>query len=218
MARSSADQRLALVDFLLHVLEERYEALRSGMDNHQKRLDRNAIISTITQLDAIFAEGGSVWRVGVAPYRALVRRVTTSAQDQLSAATTARTDAARKMAAAWHACYRHDPDYNAAYRDAVLAVEAAALPVVLPKGGTLGKVLAHIRDTSADWVVGTLDDSRAPSGEVLRSMIALLWHNHERHARSNGQILDLSQEEAEAAINLAVTLVQWFTSGLVKRR
>lgn len=100
----------------------------------------------------------------------------------------------------------------------MLAVEAAALPVVLPKGGTLGKVLAHIRDTSANWIVGGLDDSKAPSGEVLRSMIALLLHNQERHAHPDGQILGVSQQEAESAINLAVTLVQWFTSGLVRRR
>lgn len=79
------------------------------------------------------------------------------------------------------------------------AVEGAAIPVTLPNDrlATLGKVLAP-----ADAVVG---------------MIALLWEGQrDRHA--GGPISQpVTQEAAQTAVHLAVTLVQWFSAGAIYR-
>lgn len=111
------------------------------------------------------------------------------------------------------------PDYDRAYRDAVLAVEAVALPIAIPNNptGTLGQVVSHISDTEARWTVGGLDSTKQASGGTLVAMLRTLWHNQERHAQPDGTIIDVGQAEAEAAVSLAVILVQWFASGAVRR-
>jgi hypothetical protein len=101
----------------------------------------------------------------------------------------------------------------------VLAVEAIVLPVAIPnnKRGTLGTAVAHIADTVDRWTVGGLDADQQASGATMLAMLRTVWHNQERHARADGTIRDVSQTEAETAVLLAVTLVHWFGSGLVKR-
>ena len=74
-------------------------------------------------------DGGSLWTTTFEPHWGLVRRVNETTQAHVDLASSAGTDAARKIAAAWNACYRHDPNYDLAYRDAVLTVEAVTIPV-----------------------------------------------------------------------------------------
>lgn len=54
---------------------------------------------------------------------------------------------------------------------------------------------------------------------TLVSMIDLLWGSqHDRHVPADQEApLHVTQEEAEAAIHLAVTLVQWFTMGALRQ-
>jgi len=205
-------ERLTLVDFFLRDLQEVYEHATSDPD-------RGAAMLAWAQLDVMLAEGGSVWRVSREPYWSLVRRLNETTQALADLASSPSTDAARKIASAWRACYQHGPDYDRAYRDAVLAVEAVALPVAVPDNqrGTLGNVVSHIADTVDRWTVGGLDDERQTSGATLLAMLRTLWHNQQRHAQNDGSILSVSQTEAETAVTLAVTLVHWFASGLVRR-
>jgi len=49
-------------------------------------------------------------------------------------------------------------------------------------------------------------------------MIALLWEGHrDRHAGGPTTAL-ITQPAAEAAVHLAAVLVQWFSSGAVRRK
>jgi hypothetical protein len=99
----------------------------------------------------------------------------------------------------------------------VKAVEAAAIPVVLPtdKDATLGRVLGEMRNTQQKWelAIDDRDGQRAPSDGVV-AMIALLWHGQrDRHAGPAMKLPTL--EAARMAVHAAATLVQWFTSGHV---
>lgn len=215
-ASASHDARLTLVDFFLRNLQEHYD------DAHlpgSEAVDVEQIEAIAYRLEHILTEGGSVWGVQYSPFWGLAKRVNDTTQALVDLASSPSTDAARRVTSAWSACYRHKPDYDKAYRDAVLAVEAIALPIVLPKAsrGTLGTVVAHIRDTVDQWSVGELNADEQASGETLLAMLRSLWHNQERHAQPDGSIRDVTQSEAEAALPIAVMLVHWFSSGLIRR-
>lgn len=212
---ASEDDRLALLDFFLHDLEKTgTEVYRNGDPE-----TAGGIVRTAEELDKMLTEGGSVWRVSYEPYWCLQRRVNESAQALVDLVSSPDTDAARKIASAWNALYRQSPDYDRAYRYAVLAVESVAIPKTVRqnKRATLGRVADHIRDTVDRWTVGDLDAEEQTSGETLHAMLRTLWHNQERHAQQDGTIVDVTRDEAEAAVSLAVVLVHWFASGAVRR-
>lgn len=213
---SGPKERLTLLDFFLRDLQDAFEDAKKDPRKNETLID---FAVAAARLNDILTEGGSIWKTTFEPYWSLVRRVNETTQAHVDLASSPSTDAARKIASAWQACYRHDPDYDAAYRDAVLAVEAVALPVTIPDigRGTLGTAVAHIRDTVGKWTVGGLDADQQASGETLLAMLKTLWHNQQRHAQTDGSIADVSQHEAETAVTLAVTLVHWFASGLVRR-
>jgi hypothetical protein len=207
--------QLTVIDFILHDLGEQYES--RGEDGAARR--RLQIETVLGSLSTMLTEGGSLWRVTTEPHWGLVRRVTEAGEQQLASVVDSGSDASKRLSAAWKACYGQNPNYDDAYRNAVLAVEAAVLPETIPNdaSGTLGKALAHIRQTVSEWSVGGLGDDKLGSGEVLVSMLALLWTNQQRHASASGQIRGVGRAEAQTAVGLAVTLVQWFTSGLVEQ-
>jgi hypothetical protein len=59
--------------------------------------------------------------------------------------------------------------------------------------------------------------AESASGDTLLLMLGTLRQNQERHARRDGTIANVARDETEAAVSLAVTLVHWFTSGLVTK-
>lgn len=213
----SSDEQLTLLDAILRDMQHRGNAaLEVEDDETAKRL-----VAGASRLNDVLAEGGSRWGAHVdAPDWGLVRRVNDTTAEMATRASSPDTDAARKIKSAWVACYRHEPDYDRAYRDAVLAVEAVVIPLALPDAtkATLGAAIAHIRDTLGQWSVGALDAPQIQSSDTLLGMLRTLWHNQERHARRDGTIVDVSQPEAETAVAIAVTLVHWFTAGLVEKR
>lgn len=212
---SSDDQRLELLDFLLHDMYERgSKFMEEGYDE-----EGIALAEAIGSLETMFAQAGSAWRIADGPECGLVRRVSETTQAQADAAATPDTDAARMIGKAWHLCYKYGPDYDNSYRLAVLAVEAASLPLMLgsDQKGTLGKVINHLKDTLDLWTVGELDAQESRSSDMLLAMLKTLWQNQQRHAGVDGTIRNVSQLEAESALNLAVTLVQLFSAELVRR-
>jgi hypothetical protein len=114
--------------------------------------------------------------------------------------------------------YGLHPDPAKAYDEAVRAVEAAAIPVVLPNGTreTLGKVRAHLRDAAATWQLA-IEGNNAGDIAPAVAMIGLLWEGHVRHAGTPNPCAQ-RQDEAEMAFHLATTLVQWFESRAIRRR
>ncbi len=92
--------------------------------------------------------------------------------------------------------------------------------MLLPKDPkpTLGKAIAHLRDRPDEWEL-VLPGERDAAGVVpLLVMLQLLWAaQRSRHAGSPNA-RDQLLTEAEAALSLAIALVQWFASGFVHRR
>ena len=103
------------------------------------------------------------------------------------------------------------------------AVEESAIPIVLPsdQSATLGKVIGELRATPATWDCIFARDSRMTSAmtatpmEVVIAMLDLLWANQtDRHA----PIQQVTQPQAESAVQLALALVEIFRSGAISKR
>jgi len=121
---------------------------------------------------------------------------------------------------AWHEVYGREPSPSAAYREAVRAVEAAAKPVVEPSNqqATLGTMIRVLDDHQADFSLA-LQPTRGNSIETLLEMMRVLWKSQlDRHGTDDESVpIEVSKDEAETALHLAITLVHWFTSGAVTR-
>ena len=127
----------------------------------------------------------------------------------------------RYLRKAWGAAYGRNPQPDTAYRDAVRAVEAAAIPVVRPSRSppTLGLVIAEIRDHPKHFATRLNPSPPLEPIEAVRQMLSLLWKSQwDRHGVDDDVPLTVSQQEAEDALALAVTLVRWFDTGAVYQR
>ncbi|MFK0118737.1 hypothetical protein [Streptomyces sp. NPDC090994] len=196
------------------------EAFLGAVDLALSQLDPNA--PECDALETVLEEGASAWRVGLVSGRAgLVERI--DATVQLAAETTGALEprAGRLLADAWKHAFSMNRDPSAAYRYAVRAVEAAAAPVISPSDAipTLGKMISAFRSKPEKWNFSFKVDSAVDPKGVLLGMLQILWTNeYSRHVDLDIQApLHVSQEEAESAIVLAVTLVNWFVSGSVSR-
>jgi hypothetical protein len=113
---------------------------------------------------------------------------------------------------AWAQLLGVHPDPSAAYQSAVAAVEVAAKPVVSPNQQltTLGSIRGEMRANPDRW---KFDLGEA---EVVVELLTALWETQLRHGDETAPISE-TQEEADAAVHLALTLVRWFTTGAVRR-
>lgn len=188
---------LALIDWVI-------------MDTNSGRLAENH-----TRLDEILRDGGSKWKVGVRNgVPGLEARVPQGVQDSAEAIMSSKGSAGTLLSEAWHAAFGVSPDTEEAYEKAIKAVEEAGAHIVTPnnKKATLGTM---IRDMKAqkDWKL----DLPAPDADVPVKMAEALWVGQESRHGGNGYRKP-TQAEAEAAVLLAVPLVQWFASGALARR
>lgn len=177
--------------------------------------------SSVDGLDRLLHEAGSAWKVGErAGKPGLVRRVPLGVQTNADAVMASSGSAGVKLAQAWERAFGVDPDPTGAYALAVRAVEDAAIPVVVPKqaGASLGHVIGQLAK-DGDWSLPlTREDESATTASIVLAQCRALWKgHHDRHGGSGGPGA-VGQEEAEAAVSLAVPLVQWFASGMVVRR
>lgn len=173
-------------------------------------------------LDAILQEGGSAWKVGArAGCDALVQRVPGAVQRNAERVMHTNTAAAVDLRKAWDEVFGVAPNPSEAYRLAVRAAEHATIPAVVPKqdGATLGHVIGRLKN-DGDWSLPlTREHPDAPTASIVLGMCRALWFGqHDRHGGEPSAPGNVNQEEAETAVTLAVTLVQWFTSGAVARR
>jgi hypothetical protein len=169
----------------------------------------------VERLDELLEDAGSAFTVDWKE-RCLRRRVATGVA--LAAEQAMSADPGGHLRDALAAIYGRHPDPAKAYDEAVRAVEAAAIPLVLPKGKaeTLGKVLRHFEDAPDKWVLAIQGDG----GNIaaLAAMIKMLWRGHVARHSGGPDYRPQRQDEAEMAVHLAATLVQWFTSGAVQPR
>jgi hypothetical protein len=147
--------------------------------------------------------------------------VTAAAQKAASVAALAQRDAAAiRLRSAWHAIYALHPDPPKAYSEAILAVEAAAIPVVVPNqaGATLGHVLGQLDRQGHLCEVAIIDKTGAPgSSAAVTQLVRLLWEGHTDRHEGDASAVPVNQEAAEMAVHLAAMLVHWFTSGTIRR-
>ncbi|MET7335957.1 hypothetical protein [Nonomuraea sp. NPDC005650] len=172
----------------------------------------------LKELQSMLEHGGSAWKLND-DFNGLTRRVDETVSGAAQATMQAAPeDAASHLRRAWDATYGFNPDPTKAYSEAVKAVEAVVVPVTIPNDrvATLGKAIAHIKSTAAKWSIA-IDQAGTPApADALLAMLGLVWHGQsDRHAGPNTAPVTL--ESAQTALHAAVTLVQWFTSGAVKK-
>lgn len=172
-------------------------------------------------LDAILERSKSAWTVGTrAGKPALVRRVPVGVQVAADSVMARAGRAGVRLAKAWEELYGVTPNPSEAYRQAILAVEDASVPVVSPKNASasLGTVLRDIENQKNWKLPMEREHPNASSGDVLVGVMRMLWHGqHDRHGGQPSAPGDVSMDEATVAVSLAVTLVHWFDAALPRR-
>jgi hypothetical protein len=208
------DKLLTAIDAVLQLsdtLWEHVEFLKSRPDIARS--------DPVRELDNILIDGTSRYMVDVDRHCLAVRLdfTVTGAANMAAAADPTAGDHLRT---AWNAAYGLNPDPDKAYREAVLAVEALACPLVCPSNPrrTLGTAIADLSNQAAQWALAIGDSTgQHASPDRLIEMLKLLWQGQSRHAGSPNSRRQ-TQAEAEAAVHLAATLVQWLASGVLYRR
>jgi hypothetical protein len=133
---------------------------------------------------------------------------------------TAGAEAAAHLAVAREAAYGLNPDPDKAYDESVLAVEALACPIVCPSNPrrTLGTVVRDLRNQLSQWELAITNSTGQPANiDSLVAMLGLLWDGQSRHAGSPNS-RHQTQLESEAAFHLAAAVVQWLSTGVLRRR
>jgi len=177
------------------------------------------------QLENLLREGHSIWRVSGA-HDGLERRqdktVTSAAHRATESARSAgRPAASTHLEAAWAAIYGIHPDPSKAYGEAILAVEAVAIPEIVPRqaGATLGHVLGQLTRQGDLYELAMADKTGAHSSvEPVTSLVRLLWEGHTDRHEGNASSAKITPEAAEIAVHTAAALVQWFTTGAIRRK
>ncbi len=186
--------------------------------------------SRLTALEEMLSDNGSAWMVDTG-LRGLYRRVDRSAVEarreaEATARHAGRPTAADHLATAWRKAYGRNPDPSGSYSSSVLAVEAASCPVVLEKATEQGTSIVHavpnqLRDNPKLRFVLADSTSTSPgSAHLVANMVERLYVGQtQRHDNSNPtRNRPSTSEEARAAVHLAATLVQWFSSATVTKQ
>jgi hypothetical protein len=134
-----------------------------------------------------------------------------------AAINDANATAGQHLAKAWREMQSLDPDTSKVLREAIQAVEAAAGEKVIPKDKKpqLSKIVAALRDQEG-WglVLAQRDDGHPDHKAVLIGMLeTLAFAEQSRHSGPG-----YAATEALGHVQLAATLVGWFSADVVMRR
>jgi hypothetical protein len=147
----------------------------------------------------------------------LRRRVAAGVEELAEASKqSAPALAGQHLGKAWNEAYALTPNTSLVMSEAIKAVEAAAHPVVTPaaKKVRLGMITQTIKDQSG-WTLAfpNRDDGHPDHKAVLVGMLeTLIIAQADRHGGDASSVL-----EAQGHVQLASTLVQWFSAGVVVR-
>ena len=209
-ATMNDDLMLDVVDSILRHLP--------AFDESCDYVTQNKLRVLVAALQSILAESSSAFAVDFSDGMRLVQRVDKTAEPATDPGEQGGY-ASGLLKTAWSATFSRSPSPSSAYRDAVLAVERVACRAFIPgdEQPSLGKAIGHLQGTLTTWTVATLDDDQQASAETLLAMLKTVWQNDQRHLGADGSPAQpATQEEAEAVLFLAVTIVRWFERGLVK--
>ncbi|MFX4293571.1 hypothetical protein [Streptomyces bohaiensis] len=189
--------------------------------------------ATESRLQTLLDMGGSLYRVNK-ERDGLEVRVTPPVQEAFcrtvtdAAGASASGSASDHLAHAWQAAYGIRPHAGQAYGEAIKAVEAAAHAVIEPNNkkatqGSMVKVLSnsrHMFEFELPGGAATEDearDGRITSVAVVEEMWRMLNRGQTARHGSQDPTVEETLEAARAAVHLAATLVQWFSSGALRR-
>ena len=171
------------------------------------------------QLETILQSAKSKWTVGQRMGKVgLIERVPAGVQAAVEGTIASSGTAGTVLARAWSYVHGLEPNDSSAYADAVRAVEIAAIAVVQPNHGTatLGTVLGQMR-ADGDWRLPLREHQQTPTADLVLGMLQTLWYGH-RDRHGSVDYSDVTHDEARAAVALAATLTEWFTSGALTHR
>ena len=171
----------------------------------------------VEELSLKLAVGRSVWDTA-ADGLSLVRRTDPTAAEQFKNAVAPNDVASKELAHAWSKVYGRNADSSDAWDHAIKAVEAILIPVVCPKKdkANLGSAAGYLKSAPHSWKLA-LDNDGIGGVATLEAMLRLMWPNPDRHQDGTAKRKP-TQEEAEAVVHLAVTIVQWARSGVLVKR
>jgi hypothetical protein len=198
--REDGDFGLDLLDFLLHNLRHR--------------------LALASELQSILTRGGSAWEVRLTDQEQefeLVRRTVGPVTEAIEALRSVNARAHAHLTQAWSKLMGRNPDPSSAYREAIRAVEVVAAPVVIPDdpSPTLGKVISAMTAKPEKWSV----DLAEATPQQATEMVKMIWQSQvDRHGTHDPAVpLNVSQEQADAAVHISIALVRLFAGGHVQR-
>lgn len=191
---------IRVVDFLVSI-----QRMPDGWGNE---------VPEVTSLKFYLDANGSAYEVHMKDqeYR-LRRRVLGGIEELVQQAIDLGDVAGKHLSNAWHAAFGLEANETHAMTEAIRAVEAAARPVLSPKDkkATLGKMTGVLRDQRGWGLVLQTSDGFPNQAEVIIGMLETLAKaQQDRHAGKPPTTL-----EAQAHVQLAATLVFWFSSEAV---
>ncbi|MEV7981822.1 hypothetical protein [Streptomyces sp. NPDC086519] len=226
---TTKEQLFDVINTMLHLSAPPERLSNGGRGPHTYRLDMGVIYgapdreTAIMALQDMLTLGGSAYRVNDAR-TGLELRVDATAQRAVASALAAsrnpqRGSAADHMATAWKCAYGRDPDPTKAYSEAIKAVEAAAQSLVEPNNAkaTLGTMLGVIRNSPQRFATAIPAAGGGDDIALVADMMRRLWQGQTSRHGSQNPTRHETQREAEMAVHLAATLVQWFAAGLIRR-
>lgn len=173
----------------------------------------------VTELKEILSAGGSSYTVGMVQGRyGLLERVPAAVADIVEEVISSAGKASSLLSSAWEKAFGMNKNPSHAYSDAVKAVEVLSCPLFSPNDrlATLGKDINVLRNGEANFKFVMPGSQHTTAVQHVVSMMQLLWHSQtDRHGEEN--YAGVSEEEAQAAVLLASTLVGWFSKGMVKK-
>ncbi|MFJ1993452.1 hypothetical protein [Streptomyces asiaticus] len=175
------------------------------------------------KLDELLKAGRSAYHVNGRTLRLEQRVDSTVRQAVEYAADLSANDAKKHLAHAWNYAYSLNPNPSQAYAECMRAAECAAIPVVVPNNqlGTLNHVRGELRrDIDSDtpkWMTSITVGAGSQGMKTVVSMLDLLIQGQTDRHGGVGPTIPIRQEAAEAAVHLTATLVQWFSSGAIRK-
>ncbi|WP_322411459.1 hypothetical protein [Microbacterium invictum] len=195
---------LRVVDLLISDYEpDNWGRMPQGMAILAQHMEMSSSAVQISVVDDVF-------RIG--------RRMPEGIEDAVQRAVDdSNATAGQHLAKAWLEMRALEPDASKVLREAIQAVEAAGGPIVIPKDKRpqLSKIVGALRDQKG-WglVLARRDDDHPDHQAVLVGMLETLafaeQHRHSGHG--------YSETEAVGHVELAATLVGWFSAGVIVRR
>lgn len=174
--------------------------------------------SEVDSLKWHFDSAASAAEIALQDGRYRLRRRVPAGVEELAEASkqSAPALAGQHLGKAWAEAYALTPNTSLVMTEAIKAVEAAAHPVVSPtaKKVRLGMMTQTIKDQSG-WTLAfpNRDDGHPDHKAVLLGMLeTLIIAQADRHGGAAPSVM-----EAQGHVQLASTLVQWFSAGVVVR-